>query len=188
MNKYLQINTLLKFFSFFLVFMFLCNIQTVWWHQFFSHFPSPLLWLTLIVFFILKWPLYSGIFFSYFLGFVALQYTHAPLKMIWFTLNFVYILIWTFKSRINSTSLISFAFLAALTSFLYSAFYFLFSHVFEQVPIRFNGLHRLTETGLTFIFSIPCYFVFSWIDDQFKIKEKWNSEKNNTRQTGDELL
>ncbi len=158
-----------------ILFFFLCAFQTSAWPFIFGSFPTPHLWLTLIVFLIIRWPLYTGIFFSYFLGFVLIYFTNAPLKMIWITLNLLYILVWTLKNRINSNSLVLFATLSAFSSFLFSIIYIIISNVLETNPTHIFFLHRLTECGLTFLFSIPLYFAYSFIEETFSNTTKWNN-------------
>jgi hypothetical protein len=157
-----------------LLFFCLCAFQTSTWPLIFGSFPMPHIWLTLIVFFIIRWPLYTGIFFTYFLGFILIFFTHAPLKMIWISLNLLYILIWTLKNRINSSGLIAFATLSAFSSFLFSTIYIVISSILETNSTTTFYLHRLTESGLTFIFSIPLYFLYCFIEDFFSPKQKWN--------------
>ena len=158
-----------------ILFFCLCAFQTSVWPSLLGSFPTPHLWLTLIVFLIIRWPLYTGIFFSYFLGFVLIYFTNAPLKMIWITLNLLYILVWILKSRINSNSLVSFATLSSFSSFLFSSIYIIISAVLEPNPTHIFFLHRLTECGLTFLFSIPLYFIYSFVEELFSNTQKWNN-------------
>lgn len=176
-----HLQTFFRFLTMTIVFFCLCAFQTSMWPLIFGSFPIPQAWLTLIVFLVLRWPLYTGIFFTYFLGFVLIFFTHAPLKMIWISLNLLYILLWTLKNRINSTSLISFATLCAFGSLLFSSIYILISSVLEANPTKFFLLHRITEAGLTFLISIPLYFVYSFIDELFTVSEKWNHTHNSTQ-------
>ncbi len=163
-----------------LLFICICAFQTSTWPFIFGSFPTPHLWLTLIVFLIIRWPLYTGIFFSYFLGFVLVFFTNAPLKMIWISLNLLYILIWTLKNRINSNGLVSFATLSAFSSFLFSCIYILVSSVLEPNPTNIFFLHRLTECGLTFLFSLPLYFVYNFVEEIFSNTQKWNNAAAHT--------
>lgn len=178
-----HLHMIFKMSSMTLLFFCLCAFQTSTWPLIFGSFPAPHLWLTLIVFLIIRWPLYTGIFFSYFLGFILIFFTNAPLKMIWISLNLLYILIWTLKNRINSSGLISFATLSAFSSFLFSSIYILISSVLEANPTHVFFLHRLTECGLTFIFSIPLYFVYSFIEEIFSNTQKWNNASAHTSST-----
>jgi hypothetical protein len=178
-----HLHMIFKMSSMTLLFFCLCAFQTSTWPLIFGSFPSPHIWLTLIVFLIIRWPLYTGIFFTYFLGFVLIFFTNAPLKMIWISLNLLYILIWTLKNRINSSGLISFATLSAFSSFLFSSIYILISSVLETNPTHVFFLHRLTECGLTFIFSIPLYFVYSFIEEIFSNTQKWNNASAHTSST-----
>lgn len=182
------INQFFKILAFYLLFLVLCSIQTIWWTQIFGSIPAPQLWLTLIVFLILKWPLYRGIFFTYFLGFNLIFYSHSPLKMIWICLNLIYILLWTVKNRINSTSLVLFGSLCSMASLLYSLLYFLTSRAIEPVPTQLFFIHRLTVCGLTFLFSLPLYFVYTAIEDFFTIQEKWKSQGSTSTENQEHLL
>lgn len=170
-----HLNMILRMLSFTLLFFALCAFQTSVWPFIFGSFPTPHLWLALIVFLIIRWPIYTGIFFSYFLGFILIFFTNAPLKMIWISLNLLYILIWTLKNRINSTGLVSFATLSAFSSFLFSSIYIMISYVLENNPTHLFIFHRLTECGLTFLFSLPLYFVFSFVEKAFTESQEWNN-------------
>lgn len=160
----------------------LCGFQTSTWPLIFGSFPAPHLWLTMVVFIVLRWPLYTGIFFSYFLGFILVFFTNAPLKMIWITLNLLYILTWTLKNRINSNSLVSFGTLSAFASFLFSLIYIIISSVLEPNPTQVFFLHRLTECGLTFLISLPLYFMYNFIEDLFSVSEKWRGPASTSSQ------
>jgi hypothetical protein len=176
-----QLQMVLMFATFTLVFFGLCGFQTSMWPFIFGSFPVPQAWLTLIVFLVLRWPLYMGIFFTYFLGFIFIFFSHTPLKMIWISLNLLYILLWTLKNRINSTSLMSFASLCTFGSLLFSSIYIMISSVLETNPTRFFLLHRITEAGLTFLISIPLYFVYSYIEGMFTVTVKWNSSEGSSQ-------
>lgn len=172
-----HIQMILKMSVFTLLFFCVCAFESSLWPSLLGSFPTPHIWLTMIMFFIIRWPLYTGIFFCYFLGFILIFFTHAPLKMIWISLNLVYILIWTIKNRVNSSSLMSFATLSAFGSLLFSIIYILISSVLEPTPTSIFPLHRLTECGLAFLFSIPMYFVCSFIEQFFSINEQWTNSK-----------
>lgn len=181
MSRKNYLNTILRFFTLTVLFICLCAFQTTTWTIVFGSFPVPQTWLVLIVFLIVKWPLYTGIFFTYFLGFIMIFYTQAPLKMMWISLNLLYIILWTLKNRIHSTSLMLFAGLSGLGSILYSVIYILISSMLEPNPTKYYVLHRLTEAGLTFLISIPLYFVFNYIDQLFFTKKEWKSSVNQSQ-------
>lgn len=160
------------------LFFCICAFEASIWPSLFGSFPTPHIWLTLIVFIIIRWPLYTGIFFCYFLGFILIFFTQAPLKMIWISTNLVYIIIWTLKNRVNSSSLMSFATLSAVASILFSIIYILVSSVLEPTPTSVFPLHRLTEAGLAFLFSMPMYFICSFIEEFFSVSERWNDKSS----------
>lgn len=172
-----HLRLILKMISFTFLFFLICAFETSLWPTLFGSFPMPHIWLTLIVFIIINWPLYQGIFFVYFLGFILIFYTHAPLMMIWITLNLVYITIWTLKNRVNSSTILSFATLSAISSVLFSILYILISSVLETKPTRGFWLHRVTECGLVFLFSVPIYFIGNFLEYFFSAKESWNNPK-----------
>ncbi len=169
---------ILKIASFTMLFFFICAFETSVWPTLFGSFPMPHIWLTMIVYIIIRWPLYHGIFFTYFLGFILIFYTYAPLMMIWITLNLVYIIIWTIKNRVNSSTLLSFATLSAVSCMLFSVLYIMISAVLENKGTSVFLLHRLTECGLAFLFSLPIYFIGNFLEHIFSAKESWRNPKS----------
>lgn len=172
------------FFTF--LFFLLCGFQTSFWPFVVSFLPSPALWLIALVFVIMRFPLYQGLFFSYFLGLCLTRFTILPLKIIWISFNLVYVAIWTLKNRIRSSSLRSFGVLNVLAYFLFTVIQFFASSLLEANPTRFHLINLLLGAGLIFIFSIPLYLFMDFIDDTFfRQKKQWT--QNSTFQEDETL-
>lgn len=170
-KSFFQKSARLIFFTF--VFFILCAIETSVWPFTLTFFPSPPLWIILIVFIIIRLPLYTGIFFSYFLGLILTRYTYMPLKIVWNAINLIYIFIWSIKNRFIASGFSSFAGLCAFANVLFSIFQILLSQVLESNPMGIHFFEKIIETGLVFIFSIPLYYVLHFVDSRLVGQPTW---------------
>ena len=164
---------ILKLVVFTLVFYAFCAFQTSFWPFVLGSFPSPQLWLIMVIFIALKWPNIRAVLFSYFLGLIMTRYSYIPLKMAWTSLVALMLFVWIFKNRIHSTSLFYFSILATSGSFFYAVAYILISRWLEPNPTPIFFLHRLLEMGCNFLFSIPIYKFLEFIDQRFESNPSW---------------
>lgn len=170
-----------KYIIFTVVFFAFCAFQTSFWPFVLNTFPSPQLWLILIIFIALKWPPVRAIFFIYFLGFIMTRFSYIPLKMAWTTLLALTVFVFLFKNRIHSTSLFYFSILVTSGSFFYSIVYLAVSRWLEPSATPIYFLHRLLEMGCNFLFSIPIYKFLDFIEQRFQSSESWgptNTDKH----------
>lgn len=175
----------LRYLFIILMFFAVCAFQTSFWPFTISFLPSPPLWIIIITFIIIRFPLYTGIFFVYFLGLILTRFTFLPLKIIWTGLNMVYISVWSIKNRISSTGFRSFAGLCALSYVLFYIFQLLLSAMLEDNRISINIIVPIIETGLVYVLSAPLYFILDFIDTQIVGSHKWETSRYETK---DELI
>lgn len=164
---------ILKLIIFALVFYAFCAFQTSFWPFILGTFPSPQLWLIMIIFIALKWPSTRAVFFIYFLGLVMTRFSYIPLKMVWTTLITLVLFVWVFKNRIHSTSLFYFSILVTSGSFFYNVVYLLISRWLEPASSPIYFVHHLMELGCNFLFSIPVYKFLDFLDQHFYSSSTW---------------
>lgn len=181
-NQFFQFSRLVLFT---LIFMLACAMQTSFFPFVTGSLPAPQLWLIIIIYIILKWPLYTGIFFTYFLGFVFTFYSYTPLKMIWISLNILYMTVWIVKNRVNSNTLLSFATFVTASNFLFTIIFFTTSQLLESNSTSLFPIYRLVEYGMTFITSIPMYIALSFVDHLFSPQRQWSDQSSSNKQQDD---
>lgn len=166
----------LNWIIFSIIFILLCGFQSSFWPFIVSFLPSPPLWIILCVFITMKFSLYEGLFFSYFLGLILTRFSILPLKTIWISFNLMYVITWTIKSRLRSSGLKAFGLLCVLAHFMFTVLQYILSQLLEPIPTRLYIIEPLLQAGLVFIFSIPLYLFFDFIDQKISVRQQWSDD------------
>jgi hypothetical protein len=168
---------ILKYFLFTLMFFIFCSFQTSFWAVLIHFLPAPQLWLIFLVFIFLKWPGYSTVFYSYFLGYILTLFTLMPLKISLFGILGIYGFVWIFKTRIQSTSLFLFSVLSGAASLFYSSLYLILSSSLELKMTSVLFFDRLLQAGITFLLSSVVYFILDGLHKYFDTTDDWSKEQ-----------
>jgi len=149
---------------FLVIFTILIGAQTSLWPQIFGVIPSPLLWLTMVVYVAIHRPPFHGIFFCYFLGYLMLSFTAAPLKMIWTPILVCYVTVFLIRDRFFWQGSGYLALMTLFASSLYHLTYYILSHMVEENTTTILFFDRFTQIILTPIFAFPLYVLYRRID------------------------
>ncbi len=148
----------------------LMSLQSSLWLNLFGHSPAPYFWLSVIAYWTLYRNIYEAILIVYFSALVMITMSGIPLDMSFAVHVSLVGLLYLLKDRVLWSGPNSFMMASGFAALLLPILTFLWSHILEPRPVAdFKYFEWTIRALLTSAFSLPLYYIFSWID---KITQK----------------
>lgn len=179
MSNFLRYN-FLNLFILLVLSLLLSGFQTTFWFQMFGHFPSPLLWLNLVLYLILYRRSEESIFLIYFIALIIKPFTAMPIGILWLTLLALHTATLFMKKRVFWPSTRYFLFASFGISLGYHITYIFISRWLDHNPTQINFFHRLLEIIFTTLSATPMYYLLTWMD-------RWTQKETLPESSGGEL-
>ncbi len=157
-------NKVLNFILLLLVLVLVAGFQNTFWYQLFGLVPTPMLWLSLIVYVAIYRKLYSALFIICIMSLAIMGFTAMPIKMLLICLLLVYLILYSIRSRVFWEGPAYYTIMCCVAAFSYHVTYFFSSLVIEKNSAPIEFWNRLIQLGLTPAFCIPMFWVLMKID------------------------
>lgn len=140
-------------------------IQSSLWFQTLGSFPSPYLWLLVVVYLCIQRVPLQGILMMYVMTIVLSGFTAVPFGLLLLLNLLIWLGLSTFKARIFWPGPTFYALMCAAVSFIMPILHVALTMLFEKNPVtRLNFFALFVSPLLTFLIAFPLYEILAWID------------------------
>jgi hypothetical protein len=140
-------------------------IQTSLWFLVFGRFPSPMIWLVIMVYIAATRPLWEAVMMTYLLSFVNSAFTAFPFEAVLVYSLLLMVLLILIRERVYWGGPTFFMLMVGVATLSAPILFWLASRWFDKNPVFIPELFDwLISALLTLLASLPIYRLYAWYD------------------------